>query len=60
MATGHVLFVSTPTGYQLVERDGEAPSVGQEVELDDRRQRVLKVGASPLPGDDRACAYLTG
>jgi hypothetical protein len=56
----HLLFVWTPTGYRLEERDGEPPGVGDEVELDGRRERVSKIGASPLPGDRRPCAYLQG
>jgi hypothetical protein len=55
---GHLLFVSTTSGYELHERDGEAPAPGSEVEAGDRRFRVLKVAPSPLPGDRRACAYL--
>jgi hypothetical protein len=55
---GHLLFVWTPSGYQLVERDGELPNVGDEVEVNDRRGRVTKIGPSPLPGDSRPCAYL--
>ena len=60
MAEGtHLLFVWKPSGYQLVERDGATPSVGDEVELDgDERQRVTKIGPSPYPGDSRPCAYL--
>ncbi len=57
-ADGHLLFVWTPAGYQLQERDGEPPAVGSEVEVGDHRERVLKVGPSPLPGDSRPCAYL--
>lgn len=57
----HLLFVWTPGGYRLVERDGEPPAVGDEVELDDeRRERVTKLGPSPLPGDGRPCAFLIG
>ncbi len=59
-ARRHVLFIWSPTGYQLAEQDGEPPSVGEEVEHGDRRYRVSKVGPSPLPGDDRICAYLQG
>jgi hypothetical protein len=55
---GHLLFVSTTSGYELHERDGEAPAAGSEVEAGDRRMRVLKVAPSLLPGDRRACAYL--
>ena len=55
---GHLLFVWTPAGYELVERDGELPGVGDEVEVNERRGRVTKIGPSPLPGDSRRCAYL--
>jgi hypothetical protein len=54
----HVLFVWTPNGYQFAEREGEAPPVGAEVEEDNSRFIVTKVAPSPLPGDDRRCAYL--
>jgi hypothetical protein len=54
----HLLFVSKPSGYELVEREGEAPALGADVELDEARFTVAKVGPSPLPDDQRACAYL--
>jgi hypothetical protein len=54
----YLLFVWKPSGYALEERDGEPPAIGAEVELDGDRQRVSKVGPSPLPGDPRPCAYL--
>jgi hypothetical protein len=54
----YLLFVWRPTGYLLQERDGEPPAVGAEIELEGDRQRVSKVGPSPLPGDPRPCAYL--
>lgn len=60
MAEGHLLFVWTPNGYELRERDGEPPAVGDEVEENGTRLRVLKVAPSPLPGDSRPCAYLQG
>ena len=56
---GHLLFVSKASGYELAERDGEAPAPGAEIEEGERRFLVTKVGPSPLPGDARACAYLT-
>ena len=56
---GHLLFVWKTSGYELAERDGEAPAPGSEVEEGDRRFLVTKVGSSPLPGDERPCAYLT-
>jgi hypothetical protein len=54
----HLLFVSKPSGYELVERDGEAPAPGADVELEEARFTVAKVGPSPLPDDERPCAYL--
>jgi hypothetical protein len=58
MADGWVLFVSKPTGYELVEKQGDPPAVGDEVETDNGHPlRVLKVGPSPIPGDRRRCVY---
>jgi hypothetical protein len=55
----HLLFVSKPSGYELFERDGEAPAPGTPVELDEGlRFTVSKIGPSPLPDDARPCAYL--
>ncbi len=55
----HLLFVSKPTGYELREREGELPAVGAVVEEEDLgRMVVTRIGPSPLPGDDRRCAYL--
>jgi hypothetical protein len=54
----YLLFVSKPTGYELHERDGELPSVGSVLDEEDGRMVVTRVGPSPLPGDDRRCAYL--
>jgi hypothetical protein len=58
-ATGYLLFVTKPTGYELAERDGDPPATGSMIELDDTgRFEVVKVASSPLPGDSRPCAYL--
>jgi hypothetical protein len=56
----HLLFVTKPSGYELVERDGEVPEPGAEVEVgeDAVRYTVAKLGPSPLPQDERPCAYL--
>jgi hypothetical protein len=54
----YLLFVSKPTGYELRERDGELPQVGSVVDEEEGRMMVTRVGPSPLPGDDRRCAYL--
>jgi len=56
--TGYVVFLWSPTGYELIEREGQAPAVGEEIEEGERTLRVSKVGPSPLPGDRRRCAYL--
>jgi hypothetical protein len=54
----HLRFVWTANGYELREREGDAPSIGEEVEEGEGRLRVTKVAPSPLPGDSRRCAYL--
>ena len=55
----HLLFVWKATGYELREREGDVPSVGSVVEVDEGvRQEVNRVAPSPLPGDDRRAAYL--
>jgi hypothetical protein len=56
-SNGYLLFVSKPTGYELREREGDLPAVGDEVEEEDARLRVAKIAPSPLPGDSRRCAY---
>jgi hypothetical protein len=59
VAGKHLLFLTRPTGYELVERDGDPPATGEAVELDgEGRFVVSKVAPSPLPDDDRSCAYL--
>jgi hypothetical protein len=55
---GYLLFVSKPTGYELRERQGDPPAIGDVVEEEDGRLRVSKLAPSPLPGDTRRCAYL--
>jgi hypothetical protein len=54
----YLLFVSKPTGYELRERDGELPALGTVLDEEDGRMVVTRIGPSPLPGDDRRCAYL--
>jgi hypothetical protein len=57
---GYLLFVPSPSGYELVERTGSAPAPGDLLELDEREGRyvVSRVVRSPLPGDTRPCAYV--
>ena len=54
----YLVFVWSPSGYELREREGDLPRVGDEVEEDETRMTVTKVAPSPLPGDERRCAYL--
>jgi hypothetical protein len=54
----YLLFVWKPSGYELRARDGEPPAVGDELELDDAPMTVTKVAPSPLPRDERRCAYV--
>jgi hypothetical protein len=54
----YVLFVWTPSGYVLREREGEPPAMGSQIEEDGGQFTVAKVAPSPLPGDSRPCAYL--
>jgi hypothetical protein len=57
---GYVLFLWSPNGYTLREAHGEPPPVGHEFEEGGRMVVVTKIGASPLPGDTRPCAYSVG
>ena len=60
MAGTHILFVTRPTGYELVEREGDPPTPGTRVDLEENGAQfeVVKVASSPLPQDDRPCVYL--
>lgn len=57
---GYLIFVWSPTGYELREQEGDPPEVGDQVEVDGRTLLITKLGPSPLPGDDRVCAYSSG
>jgi hypothetical protein len=57
-AAAHTRFVPAAVGYEVVETDGPPPRAGDEVMVDERRLRVLRVGRSPFPFDRRPCAYL--
>jgi hypothetical protein len=55
----YLLFLSKPSGYELLEREGEPPAPGTEIELEEGLSfTVSKLGPSPLPNDERICAYL--
>ena len=55
---GYLVFVWSPAGDRLEERQGDAPAPGSEVDEGEKRFLVTKVAPSPLPGDRRSCAYL--
>jgi hypothetical protein len=59
-ADRHLLFISTPDGYSLVEREGPPPPLGDRIVIPEQAISflVMKLGASPLPDDHRICAYL--
>jgi hypothetical protein len=57
---GHLRFVLAGAAYRIETHDGPAPAVGDSVEIDERSFRVAKVARSPLPCDERRCAYLLG
>src|SRR3954469_2217777 len=54
----HLLFVPGAEGYELFEREGAAPALGSIVDVNNRQLTVVRVTASPLPGDRARCAYL--
>ena len=51
------LFVPSSSGYAVREEEGDPPSRGEYVALDDVGYRVTTVGPSPFR-DGRQCAYL--
>ena len=59
-ANEYVVFVWKTSGYELHEREGEPPRVGDTVDENGARLVVTKIGPSPLPGDHRRCIYLGG
>ena len=56
--TGYVVFVWKSSGYELYEREGDPPALGDRLEEAGTTLVVTKVGASPFPGDHRRCVFL--
>jgi predicted RNase H-like nuclease (RuvC/YqgF family) len=56
---GHVRFVGFPEGYRLAVSDEPCARAGDVVQIDGCAFRVERIGPSPLPADDRPCAFLT-
>lgn len=44
--------------YRLVELDDPAAISGRAIEIEGEEYEIARIGPSPLPGDDRRCAYL--
>jgi hypothetical protein len=57
----HLRFVSSPSGYTLTEAEGRPPAPGSKVAVSEQLEPflVMRLGPSPLPHDDRICAYLS-
>jgi hypothetical protein len=56
-AAVELLFVPGPA-YRLAELDDRTLAPGPTVEVDGEEYAVSRIGRSPLPGDERRCAYL--
>ncbi len=54
----HLVFLRSAEGYSLAERPGPAPDQGASADVDNVRFLVSRTGPSPLPADNRRCAYL--
>jgi hypothetical protein len=58
-AQQYLLFIWKPSGYELIQQDGEPPAIGSRVEVDSSMLEVTKLAPSPLPRDRRVCVYLS-
>ncbi|MFN8224292.1 MAG: hypothetical protein U0R50_13720 [Gaiellales bacterium] len=58
--TVYLALVPTSTGHQLVEMNGTIPDVDDVIASPTRKGelKVVAVGSSPLPGDERACIFV--
>src|SRR5207245_1693807 len=54
----YLCFAPGKKGYRLVPVPGAMPRVGDRHELHGTEYVVTRVGRSPLPSDQRRCAYL--
>jgi len=52
------LFFVPGSAYRLIRAHPTRISIGGLAQVDGERYRVARVGSSPLPGDERQCAYL--
>jgi len=58
-AQQYLLFIWKPSGYELIQQDGEPPAIGSRIEVDGSMLEVTKLAPSPLPRDRRVCVYLS-
>lgn len=55
----HLRFYTTASGYELALAEGPPPETNTVVHCPENGPGVvIKLGRSPLPADDRSCAYL--
>ncbi|MGL6278818.1 MAG: hypothetical protein ACRC50_04600, partial [Gaiella sp.] len=56
----YLALVPSPSGHQLVEVSGAVPQAGERIvdPLGSGELHVVAVGTSPLPGDERPCAFV--
>ena len=55
----HLRFYTTASGYELALAEGPPPQTNTVVDCPENGLGVvIKLGRSPLPADDRCCAYL--
>ena len=57
-SAGHTLFVSSPVGYTIVEREGPAPLPGEQIVVDGNAYRARCHRRSPFPNDRRTCVVV--
>ena len=55
--TSYVIFLAAAGGYRLVSAFGRLPATGDRLDAEADRAEVLRVGASPFPGDRRPCVF---
>ena len=53
----YVVFLAAPGGYRLASAFGRLPAAGDRIAADHDLAEVLRVGASPFPGDRRPCIF---
>jgi hypothetical protein len=54
----YLVFSSVPSGYRLAIAFGRLPEPGDQIAAPgDGSVEVLRIGASPLPGDRRPCVF---